>query len=49
MRVSPKGIIHEIERKQRHEPDESDETPAFLLDSTHQTTEAFAAARHNPV
>ena len=37
-----KGIIHEVEGKKRHQPDERDETPAFLLDSAHQTTEAFA-------
>ena len=43
------GIIHQIEREKRHQPDERDETPAFLLNPAHQPTEPFAAARRNPI
>jgi hypothetical protein len=35
--------------KKGHELDERDETPAIILNAAHETTEAFGAARRNPV
>lgn len=44
----PEGIIREIELEHRHQPDERDETPAFLLNSASESIEAFTFGAVKP-
>lgn len=44
----PEGIICEIELEHRRQPDERDETPAFLLSSAPESIEAFTFGAVKP-